>query len=349
MKKTAASPELTGNEAEPEPIRRALLEWFDRSRRDLPWRKTQDPYAVWISEVMLQQTRVDVAIPRYTRFLRRFPSVADLAEADEEDVVAEWSGLGYYGRARNLHAAARGIIREHGGRFPKTREQAVALAGVGAYTAHAVLSIAYGLPLAVVDGNVTRVLSRLYLLSLRPSRRIQEAAERLLSRQRPGDANQAMMELGATVCLPKNPRCGGCPLQSFCHASRTNQVDLYPQRSRKKHLKEIPTSLWIMRNEAMRIWLERRTVPPLRGLWMLPWREAGGDGVPARRLGAIRHAIMDRRYRCEVYEFPGPPEVIPGIPAGPGSWVGWERIRELPHSSLLVKALAISDSPIGRR
>jgi len=202
-----------------------LLGWFAQSKRDLDWRATQDPYRVWISEIMLQQTRVAAVVPYYRRFLERFPTVGDLAAAREDAVLRHWAGLGYYSRARNLHRAAKEIVARHGGEFPSRLEDALALPGIGGYTAAAVLSIAYGAPHAVLDGNVARVLARLGAIrgDLRRPKRWRElsaAADAPLppAKENPGDWNQAMMELGATVCTPRAPRCDACPVSRWCRA-----------------------------------------------------------------------------------------------------------------------------------
>ena len=199
-------------------LRRGLLRWYDAHRRDLPWRRTRDPYAIWVAEIMLQQTRVAAVLEHYQEFLRRFPGVETMARARPAAVLAAWSGLGYYRRARALHAAAGMIVRDFGGHLPQSEQALALLPGVGRYTAAAVASIAFGARCAVVDGNVERVLSRLRARRL-PSQDLWRAAEELLSQKRPGDFNQAMMELGAMVCLPESPNCGHCPLRRFC-ASR---------------------------------------------------------------------------------------------------------------------------------
>ncbi|MBC7172514.1 MAG: A/G-specific adenine glycosylase, partial [Polyangiaceae bacterium] len=204
-------------------IRSALLEWFDRAQRDLPWRRTLDPYAIWVSEVMLQQTRVETVIPYYERFLTRFPTPAALAEAEEDAVLAAWSGLGYYRRARMLHAGAREVVATYGGAVPEAREARLALPGVGRYTAGAIGSIAFGKPEPIVDGNVARVLSRVRFIETPPGRadterRLWDEAERLVYGERPGALNQALMELGATVCTPSSPRCTECPIARACAA-----------------------------------------------------------------------------------------------------------------------------------
>lgn len=202
-------------------MRRALLRWYDLSQRALPWRGESDPYKIWVSEVMLQQTRVAVVLERYPRFLMRFPTVEALAAARAANVLAEWSGLGYYRRARAMHAAARLIVRHHCGELPRSAESLRHLPGIGRYTAAAIASIAYGEPVAVVDGNVERVLLRLYgRSSMRAREDCWRRAEDLLDRKRPGDSNQALMELGATVCLPGTPRCYECPLTQFCQGRK---------------------------------------------------------------------------------------------------------------------------------
>lgn len=210
----------------------------------MPWRGTRDPYRIWVSEVMLQQTRVAAVAPYYQRFLRRFPTVAALARAREADVLRYWAGLGYYRRARNLHRAARRLVAEHGGRFPRRLETALALPGVGRYTAAAVLSIAFGEPLAVLDGNVARVLARLEAVrgELRAPRRwrqLEARAQALLDRRAAGDWNQAMMELGAVVCMPRAPRCAACPVTRWCRAHALGIADRLPSRRAKPATVEV--------------------------------------------------------------------------------------------------------------
>jgi A/G-specific adenine glycosylase len=200
-----------------------LLGWFARAKRDLDWRRTRDPYRVWISEIMLQQTRVAAVLPYFRRFIARFPTIDAVAGARIDAVLRRWAGLGYYSRARNLHRAAKEIVEQHGGEFPRSIEAALALPGIGRYTAAAVLSIAYGEPHAVLDGNVARVLARLGVIrgDLRRSqrwRKLGDAANGLLAAQEAGDWNQAMMELGATVCTPRAPQCGVCPVANWCRA-----------------------------------------------------------------------------------------------------------------------------------
>lgn len=225
-------------------FRKHLLDWFRQFRRDLPWRRTTDPYRIWLSEIMLQQTRVAAAIPYYERFLQRFPDVHALANAPQEEVLRLWSGLGYYSRARNLQKAARQIVANHGGQFPKRLEDALALPGIGAYTTAAILSIAFGEKQAVLDGNVARVLARLGAIrgDLRESHRwqmLQKTADRLLEPKSPGDWNQALMELGATLCTPKSPQCLLCPVAQFCEGRKLGIAASLPEKRKKRATVEV--------------------------------------------------------------------------------------------------------------
>lgn len=220
-------------------FREALQAWFAQFQRDLPWRRSGDPYHIWISEIMLQQTRVAAVIPYYERFLERFPDVQALAAAPEEEVLRMWSGLGYYSRARNLQQAAKQLVAKHGSEFPRTKAEVLELAGIGDYTAAAILSIAFGEKLAVLDGNVARVLARLDAMraDLRgPGRwhELQKRADELLACEAPGDWNQAMMELGATLCTPRAPQCLLCPVQRFCNAQKLGLADEIPPKRAKR-------------------------------------------------------------------------------------------------------------------
>jgi A/G-specific adenine glycosylase len=220
-------------------FRSQLLGWFRQFRRDLPWRRTQDPYRIWLSEIMLQQTRVAAVIPYYERFVDRFRNVRSLAEAPEEEVLRLWSGLGYYSRARNLQKAAQQIVAKHGGQFPSNLDDALALPGIGNYTAAAILSIAYGRKQAVLDGNVARVLARLGAVpgDLRESRRwqeLQKIADAYLDPQSPGDWNQAVMELGATLCTPKSPQCLLCPVAQFCEGRKLGLAESLPEKRKTR-------------------------------------------------------------------------------------------------------------------
>ncbi|HEY6389137.1 MAG TPA: A/G-specific adenine glycosylase [Candidatus Acidoferrum sp.] len=225
-------------------FRKQLLAWFRQFQRDLPWRRTKDPFRIWISEIMLQQTRVAAVIPYYERFLAHFPNVRALAEAPQEEVLRLWSGLGYYSRARNLQKAAQQIVALHGGEFPKEEKAAMALSGIGPYTGAAILSIAFDAKHAVLDGNVARVLARLGAVrgDLRESRRwqsLQTTAQELLDPKAPGDWNQAMMELGAMVCTPSAPQCLLCPVAKFCRARQSGDPESFPEKRKKREAVQI--------------------------------------------------------------------------------------------------------------
>lgn len=320
-------------------LRRRLLGWYERVRRDLPWRRDRDPYRIWISEIMLQQTRVAAAVAYYGRFLERFPDVAALAAAGEQEVLAAWSGLGYYSRARNLLRAARTIAA--GGSFPADYEALRHLPGVGDYTAAAIASIAFGRPHAAVDGNALRVLARLTAergdVSSSPVRqRLRLLAERLLDRDRPGDFNQALMELGATICLPGRPRCEVCPLTRCCEARRRGLESELPVRKPAGAPHRIEKTLLVIARHGS-ILLRRR--PPekrrLGGFWELP--ELGE--IPGARLasprGTFRHSITNHSYRLTVV-----PASARRIPQG-FQWIAQDQLERLPLTTASRKALAL--------
>ena len=225
-------------------LRERLLEWFHKYQRDLPWRRNKDPYRIWLSEIMLQQTRVAAVIPFYERFLEHFPTIAALASAPESEVLRLWAGLGYYSRARNLQRAAQEIVAKHGGEFPRSAEHTLALPGIGSYTAAAILSIAFGERHAVLDGNVARVIARLGAVhgDLREGARwqaLKTAADELLDPDAPSDWNQAMMELGAMVCTPKSPQCLVCPVAEFCRARQLGLTEVIPEKRKKRATEEV--------------------------------------------------------------------------------------------------------------
>lgn len=243
-------------------LRKRLLAWFSEHRRELPWRASRDPYRVWIAEIMLQQTRIAAVLPYYESFLSRFPNARSLADARQEEVLKLWSGLGYYSRARNLHAAAKEIVAQHGGEFPRTLDVALALPGIGRYTAAAVLSIAYDVPLAVLDGNVARVLARLGALrgDLREPKRWQSLAaiaQQLLASESPGDWNQALMELGETVCTPQSPSCESCPIARSCRAQALGLTAEIPEPRKKRAPVSIRIAAAILRDPRGRTILVR--------------------------------------------------------------------------------------------
>ncbi len=346
-----------------------LAAWYAAVARDLPWRRTRDPYAIWISEAMLQQTRVETVVGYWQRFLAAFPTVTSLAEASEDQVLALWSGLGYYRRARALLAAARVIASEHGGRFPEDPEAVRALPGVGPYTAGAVLSIAYDLPEPVVDGNVARVLARLFALdaqlgSKAATNRLWELARALVpapasvdSALGPGRWNQALMELGATVCLPR-ARCGACPLAAHCRALAEDRVGELPRKATKPEPLRVTLELLVARR-GRRLLVERRPEGGrMAGLWQLPTRELvppGGSArlfpahwpplcAPARGsapdavLGELTHGITKHRIKATLRAV----HIADGVELGSGyRWCTPAELAALPRTGMTKKALAL--------
>lgn len=245
-------------------INNYILSWYGKNKRELPWRETRDPYRIWISEVILQQTRVNQGMEYYLRFIERFPDVATLAAASEQEVLTYWQGLGYYSRARNLHSAANQVVELQGGKFPTQYDQVRALKGIGDYTAAAICSIAFELPYAVVDGNVYRVLSRLYGIdtpidSTVGKKEFQELAQQLIDHSQPGLHNQAMMEFGALACVPVNPDCESCPLKTTCKAYEQELVDVLPVKSKKTLVRELYYTYLVIRNQQQILIRQRST------------------------------------------------------------------------------------------
>jgi len=306
-------------------IRRQLLCWYDKIARDLPWRHTRDPYAIWVSEVMLQQTRVETVIPYYQRFLESFPTPRALAEADEDSVLSHWSGLGYYRRARLLHAGVQEVVARYAGAVPEDADARRALPGVGPYTAGAIGSIAFDKEEPIVDGNVTRVLARLFRIDTPvgasvTTRRLWKEAARLVPGERPGVFNQALMELGATVCTRTQPGCEACPLAKECEAHGHGEVDRFPIPRVRKAPSEVQLAAVIAaRGSASNraIWLVRSQRSLFGGLWGLPMiqrdafdatdaraalREVGIsarlDSEPLRR---VTHVLTHRRLHVELF------------------------------------------------
>ncbi len=282
----------------------ALHAWYEASARDMPWRRTRDPYAVWVSEVMLQQTQVATVIPYYEAWMAQFPDVAALAAADEAAVLKRWEGLGYYSRARNLHRAARAVVAEHGGVVPDDQQAFRALPGVGPYTAAAVLSIAFDRDLAVVDGNVRRVLGRLVALAHDArkapwSRAIDELAAELLPAGAALVHNQAVMELGALVCTPRSPSCEGCPLAGPCRARRAGDPEAYPRRAPRKAVPHHQVAIGLIFDEGGRVFIDQRPYDGLLGgLWEFP----GGKLEPGETVeqALARELMEELGMRAEV-------------------------------------------------
>lgn len=301
----------------------ALLAWYGKHRRDLPWRKTRDPYQIWVSEVMLQQTRVAAVIPRYEQFLHKFHCVEKLASARVSSVLAEWSGLGYYRRARNLHAAAKIIVRA--GQFPRNADEWRALPGIGRYTAAAISSIAFNEPVAVLDGNVERVVRRLAGRTL-TSAQSWQAAQGLVDRDRPGDFNQALMELGATVCVPGQPLCAQCPIRNFCRTRGRGKT----VASKPRQLKRKIAFVLAINDGWLRLVRRPDDASLMPGMWELPSSEAvvATDQV----LFSVRHSITVTDYNVLVIRGAS-------VSRREGSWVKISRLGTLPLTGLAKKIL----------
>lgn len=305
-------------------IQTRLLDWFRKEKRDLPWRRTKDPYHIWVSEVMLQQTQVKTVLPYYRRWIQAFPNLKALASASETRVLKCWEGLGYYSRARNLHQAAVRVVEERQGRVPETREEIMRLPGIGRYTAGAILSIAFGQRVPVVDGNVRRVLSRLFCLgdhdgSSALEKRLWDVAGQLLPKRGAGDFNQALMELGARLCVPKNPRCPHCPVQEPCEARARNLQSHYPPPKIRTPVQKIEVSAGVIQRNG-KIYIQQRPRHGLMGgLWEFPGgkrekgespedclrrevrEELGVNVAVGGKLTTVRHGYTQFRVTLHVY------------------------------------------------
>ncbi len=348
--------------------RKQLLDWYRANKRAMPWRETRDPYAIWVSEAMLQQTRVETAIPYWERFLTLFPDVHALATAKLDDVLGAWAGLGYYSRARNLQAAARLIDENHGGKLPNDVETLQTLPGIGRYTAGAVASIAFDRPEPVLDGNVKRVLTR--LLGIREDIRRPAVVERLwqeagalVQGPHPGDLNQALMELGATICTPRMPRCASCPVSRLCDARAEGDAESLPIKTRKKpaHKVEAVAALVLRRGKALAVRRPSRGL--LGGLWDLP----GGDLAPGETpragltralreragleisrvsaMGTIEHAFTHRKLTLHVYRASTSTDRIRLDGFAGHKWLSPGAIASLPHATMTAKALDLLMPP----
>jgi A/G-specific adenine glycosylase len=337
----------------------ALLAWYRLHRRELPWRNSGDPYRIWLSEVMLQQTRVETVLPYYQLFLERFPTVEDLAEAPLDEVLAAWSGLGYYRRARFLHRAASAVVSRGG--FPRTVAELRELPGIGEYTAAAVASIAFGVAAPVLDGNVERVMTRWRALAGDPKRgelrrKLLAAAGVLLDPDAPGDSNQALMELGATICTPRRPNCVSCPLQSSCRALADDEPEAFPSPRTERPAVREDWVLALVADDAGRVLLFRRSDEEelLAGTWELPSARAGrraamelGETYGGRwelgeLAGVVRHGITFRSLELSVRwarVSSAAGEVAEGPEAG---FFAPLEVAALPHSAMVDKALVVA-------
>ena len=361
-----------------EGIRSRLLAWFDAGHRDMPWRRTKDPYRILLAEYLLQRTRVASGTPYYERFVERFPDLASLAAASEEDVLRAWEGLGYYRRARYVHAAAKAIVREHGGRIPSDAATLATLPGIGPYTAGAVASIAFGEAVPAVDGNVTRVVSRLFrveadVTTAAGRASIQELAAGLVPTARPGAFNQALMELGANVCTPRRPACPACPLAGLCMAHGAGVQSALPRTPPSRRPTAVPVSFAYIRSRGKVLLVRRPESQILGGLWSLPGGEVPSDRRAraslrdlvaaqtclrvdvAEDVGRVAHVFSHRRWTGRVYRC---------VPRGTGRlpstarWVAAEEVLHLPvvpdHRKLLAelgfrRPLESFDAPRRRR
>ncbi len=351
--------------------RKPLLDWYRANKRAMPWREISDPYAIWISEAMLQQTRVETVIPYWERFLDLFPDVHALATADSDDVLRAWAGLGYYSRARNLQAAARLIDEQHGGRLPDDAKTLQTLPGIGRYTAGAVASIAFDRPEPVLDGNVKRVLTR--LLGIREDigkpatiERLWKEAGALVQGPHPGDLNQALMELGATICTPRTPRCADCPVSKFCDARAAGDAESLPIKARKKPARRVEAvaALVVRRGKALAVRRPARGL--LGGLWDLP----GGDLAPGETpragltralreragleiakvsaIGAIEHVFTHRKLTLHIFRASTSTDRIRLDGFAGHKWLAPGAISSLPHATLTAKALDLLMPPTAR-
>jgi A/G-specific adenine glycosylase len=343
--------------AAPSDLATSLLAWYDRHRRRLPWRaepgEASDPYRVWLSEIMLQQTTVAAVAPYFLRFLDRWPTVADLAAAPLEEVLTEWAGLGYYARARNLHACARAVVEEHGGRFPETAQELAALPGIGAYTSGAIAAIAFNRRAAAVDGNAERVLAR--LLDLREplpqaKPKLRDYAEELVPEHRPGDFAQALMDLGATVCTPTSPRCMVCPWAAACLGRAAGDPESLPVPAprRAKPLRR-GVAFWAMREDGSVLLRRRPERGLLGGMAEVPsteWRQEAWTSQEAlaaapfeadwRALpGGVVHVFTHFRLELAVLAARAPEDAVPGE----GYWCAVEKLGEEPLPSLMRKVV----------
>jgi A/G-specific adenine glycosylase len=345
-----------------------VLRWYRRHRRDLPWRRTRDPYAIWVAEIMLQQTRSETVLRYFDRFLRRFPTVGSLARAPQSAVLTLWSGLGYYSRARHLHMAAQRVATAHAGRVPATPRALLALPGVGHYTAGALASIAFGRREPVLDGNVARVLARWFGVRGDPRAgpiraKLWKLAADLVSPRAPGDWNQALMELGATVCTPRAPSCERCPLRAECLARRRDCTDEVPGRTRRPPPERVRRAALVVEWRGKVLLVRRDAGQLLRGLWEFPAIDAdareeaeraagrllsglGAGGGPLRARGKIVHTVVRRRIETTVFHVRAGSRVTRD--RATARWFRPDELADVPLSSLGLRIAAQLVSPASR-
>jgi A/G-specific adenine glycosylase len=335
---------INGNNKYVGSFRRALLRWYDQHSRDLPWRNTRDPYRIWLSEIMLQQTRVAAVLNHYRIFLERFPTVQALAAASEDAVLAAWSGLGYYRRARMLHRCAQQIA-EQDGLFPQNSEALCVLPGIGRYTAAAVASIAFSEPKAVVDGNVERVLQRFTGVKLTTAQTWQKA-QVLLDAARPGDFNQAMMELGATVCASREPNCSVCPIKKWCATPNLitmERLASMPGQTPPPPSRQIRKTIWCMlsrRNRSVHLVQRSKTDSLMAGMWELPHSsEPPPLSSPTEHWRTFRHSITVTNYTVHVMQSTNSHPANIDRPTPRGKWIATDRIPHIPITGLTRKIL----------
>ena len=348
-------------------IQNKLLAWYRREKRDLPWRATKDPYPIWVSEVMLQQTQVKTVIPYYLRWLRSFPSVESLADAEEMEVLKHWQGLGYYSRARNLHRAAKMVTEHYQGEVPDSLDEIQRLPGIGLYTAGAILSIAFGKRVPVLDGNVKRVLARLFRLAengktSESAQRLLQTAEQLLPGKHVGDFNQALMELGATVCLPRNPLCTTCPLTLHCTAKKENLQDRYPPPTARPSQSKIEVSAAVILKGGKTYIQQRPHGGLMGGLWEFPGgkleknetpedclkreirEELSVDVVIESKLMTIRHSYTQFRVTLHAYLCRLTPGRIRATQCEQWKWVSFNKLESYPFPSANAKIVEYLNS-----
>ena len=321
-----------------------ILAWYDQGHRDLPWRRTKDPYRIWVSEIMLQQTRAETVVSYYERFLARYPAVRDLADAPEEELLKTWEGLGYYSRARSLQKAAKAIVAQYGGQLPADLDKLRALPGIGDYTAGAIASIAFGIPAAAVDGNVERVICRWDAIAEEVGtpavrRKIAARAQALVPRDRPGAFANAMMEMGATMCTPKNPKCLLCPVREGCLGFAQGIVQELPRKAKKKAQRVENRAVLLVFCEN-RVLIVKRQEKLLGGLFVFP--DVPEESDPARlcqalealgiraaydeKLGHARHVFTHLIWEMDVHALVA--DARPEVPGG--QWVSREELAALP-------------------